>query len=123
LSGAGWRGARGRPFIGGEGSGGAAGEAVDGGHAAAAINGRGARWAAVSGERKGSGRLEAARWSAPRTRREGKRRGEARGRRGRATGAAMVGGGGRRRVEDGPDRGPHLSAARGRREGDRGLAG
>jgi hypothetical protein len=29
----GWRGARGRPFIGGEGSGGAAGEAVDGGHA------------------------------------------------------------------------------------------
>jgi hypothetical protein len=34
----------------------------------------------------------AARWSAPRTRREGKRRGEARGRRGRAAGAAMVGG-------------------------------
>jgi hypothetical protein len=70
-----------------------------------------ARWAAVSGERKGSGRLEAARWSAPRTRREGKRRGEARGR----GAGAVAGAAGRRaarlRLKEALTGGPHLSVA------------
>jgi hypothetical protein len=111
LSGAGWRGARGRRFIGGEGNGGAAGEAVDGGTPTAAINGRGARWAAVSGERKGRGWLGAARLNALRTWREGRRRGEARGRRAGRRPAGQGSGAGAPEVEDNPDKGPHLSVA------------
>jgi hypothetical protein len=66
---------------------------------------------AVSGERKGRGRLEAARWSAPRTRGKGKRRGEARGRRT----VAVAGAAGRRagagRLKEALTGGPHLSVA------------
>jgi hypothetical protein len=61
-------------------------------------------------ERKGAGRLEAARLSAPRTRGKGRRRGEARGRGAvAAAGAAEVGR--RLRLKVALTGGPHLSAA------------
>jgi hypothetical protein len=75
-SGAGCRGGLGAPFIARRRKRRRRGEAVaelGGG----GINGGGTRWAAVSGERKGSRRLEAARWSALMASGEADGRGEA----------------------------------------------
>jgi hypothetical protein len=62
-------------------------------------------------ERKGAGRLEAARLSAPRTGGEGRRRGEARGRGAVAAAGAVGRWGGAGRWETTLTGGPHLSAA------------
>jgi hypothetical protein len=60
--------------------------------------------AAVSGERKGAGQLEAARLSAPRTWREGRRRGGSESTPGSGGGWRGREVGRRLRVEDSPDR-------------------